>query len=382
MGRLHDLLDEQYAAGQVPGAVALVRRGDETEVAWAGERSVGGPSMTRDSLFRIASITKPIVAAATMVLVERGVLTLDQSVAGLLPELAEPSVLRDPNGELDDVAPAERAITVRHLLTLRGGHGFPSDFGAPIAQVLAEKLHQGPQRPQEWSRDPASLGSSTSCMDAWMARLAETPLVHQPGEGWTYNTGSDILGVLLSRAAGASLGELLSEVIFEPLGMRDTRFWTAEVDRMTSLYTRDDDGFHLVDPPDGQWASPPPFESGAGGLLSTVDDWSTFGQMLLDGGRGLLSPGSVRLMTTSHVEGEPDNPFLDGQGWGFGGGVDVRRKDPFNVIGRYGWVGGTGTAGYVIPAIDTVVVWLSQVELGGADDGAAMAQALTYAATG
>lgn len=373
MGRLQDLLEEQYAAGRVPGAVALVRRGGETEVAWVGERSVGGAAMTRDSLFRIASITKPVVAAATMVLVERGVLGVDESVARLLPELAEPKVLRAVGGPVDDVVPGERAITVRDLLTLRGGHGFPADFGAPVVQLLTERLCQGPQRP----------GAMPS-PDEWMARLREVPLLHQPGEGWTYNTGSEILGVLLARAAGTTLGELLTETVLEPLAMTDTSFWTGEVDRMTSLYQRGDDGFELVDPPEGQWASPPRFESGAGGLVSTVDDWCAFGRMLLGGGthdgRQVLTPESVRLMTTSHVEGEPDNPFLDGQGWGFGGGVDVRRRDPWNVPGRYGWVGGTGTAGYVIPSTETVVVWLSQVELNGPDDAVALAEVLTCAA--
>ena len=94
----------------------------------------------------------------------------------------------------------------------------------------------------------------------------------------------------------------------------------------------------------------------------------------------MLSPESVRPMMTSHVEAEPGNHFLDGQGWGFGGGVDVQLKDPWNVIGRYGWVGGTGTAGYVIPSTDTVVVWLAQVEFRGPEDGEAMAEVLTYAA--
>ena len=153
---------------------------------------------------------------------------------------------------------------------------------------------------------------------------------------------------------------------------------------MTSFYRRQEGGFELVDAPDGQWSSAPAFESGAGGLVSTADDWCAFGQMLLGGGeyrgRRVLSPESVAMMTTSHVEGEPGNPFLAGQGWGFGGGVDVRRTDPWNVPGRYGWVGGTGTAGYVIPSTGTVVVWLSQVEMAGPEDTSAMAEVLTYAA--
>ena len=326
--------------------------------------------MTRDSVFRIASISKPIVAAATMVLVERGVFGLDDAVDAWLPELAVPVVLRDPSGPLDDVTPADRAITVRDLLTLRGGHGFTPDVMSPAGRALQERLHQGPPRPR-----------SVPPPDEWMARLGEIPLVHQPGEGWSYNVGSDVLGVLLARATATTLGEVLRETIFEPLGMRDTGFWTDQVDRLTSYYETGHDGFELVDPPDGQWASPPPFESGAGGLVSSADDWHAFGRMLLEGGGQVLSPESVALMMTSHVEAEPDNPFLDGQGWGFGGGVDVHLKDPWNVLGRYGWVGGTGTAGYVIPSTSTVVVWLSQVELRGPDGMAAMAEVLTYAAT-
>ncbi len=282
MTRLQEIVDEKVAAGLVPGGVALVARDGVAEVVCAGSRSVGGPDMTRDSLFRVASIGKPITAAATMVLVERGVFGLDDAVSRWLPELAEPMVLRTPEGPIDDVVPAERAITVRDLLTLRGGHGYPSNFDAPVPKLLTERLKQGPPRPLE-----------VPPTDEWMARLAEVPLLHQPGQGWTYNTGSDILGVLLARATSGSLGEVLAETVLEPLGMTDTVFWTTEVERMTSLYQRGDDGFELVDPPDGQWTSPPPFESGAGGVLSTVDDWWAFGQMLLDGGTHRGRRGAV-----------------------------------------------------------------------------------------
>ena len=215
MTSLQELLEELYAAGRVPGAVALVQRGGgEPEIACVGERTVGGEAMTRDSLFRIASITKPIVAAATMVLVERGVLGLDDAVGKWLPELADPMVLRALDGPVEDVVPAERAITVRDLLTFQAGHGFPANFDVPVVQLLMERLGQGPPQPQ-----------MVPAPDEWMARLGEIPLLHQPGQGWTYNTGSDILGVLLARAAGTTLGELLAEAIFEPLGMGDTAFW-------------------------------------------------------------------------------------------------------------------------------------------------------------
>lgn len=374
---LQETVDEQVALGRSPGVVALVATGDRATVAVAGERTIGGPPMTRDTLFRLASITKPITAAATMALVERGRFGLEDPVAPWLPELADPVVLRSLDADLDDVIPALRPITVRHLLTFQGGHGLPSDLAAPVAQhMLAEGL-LGPPRPQE-----------APPMDEWLARLARVPLLHQPGEGWTYDAGSDLLGVLLSRAEDSELEGVLRDTVLDPLGMDDTSFTVAPtaVDRLGTLYRRQPGGgFEVVDPPEGQWAAPPPFPSGAGGLVSTVDDWSAFGRMLLADGAGpgvaVLSPESVRLMTTNHVELGPENPVLQGQGWGFGGSVDVTERDPWNVVGRYGWIGGTGTAGFVIPGRAAVCVVLTQVEMEGPDDFSTLAEVLTWVAT-
>jgi CubicO group peptidase (beta-lactamase class C family) len=370
------LTEAACSAGAVPGVVALVSRRGQVEVGCAGVRTIGGEPMTRDTVFRIASLTKPIVAAAAMVLVERGRLRLDDPVDEHLPELADPRVLRSLDGPLDDpgnVEPAKRAITLRDLLTFQAGHGVPENFGAPVMKVLVEQLAAGPPRPQQ---HPSTR--------QWMRRLAQVPLLHQPGEGWTYNIGSEILGVLLARAADAPLADVLSETVLGPTGMEDTAFWAVRTDRLASYYRRGETGLELVDPPGGQWAQPPPFPSGGGGLLSTVDDWHAFGRMLLAGGehrgRRVLAEESVAAMMTSHVDGGPQHLFLDGQGWGFGGSVDIRLKDRWNVIGRYGWVGGTGTAGYVIPASDTAVVWMSQVELDGPEDFAAISEVLAYAA--
>ncbi len=377
MESLQQIVDALVAAGRVPGAVALVADGADVTVATAGAATVGGAPMARDSIFRIASITKPIVAAATMALIDRDRIGLDDPVKEWLPELAEPVVLRDPNGPLDDVVPAVRPITVRHLLSLTSGHGLPADFSNPVVERLQTDLHQGPPQPAMFPPP-----------DEWMARLAATPLLHQPGEGWTYNTGSDVLGVLVSRVEDAQLGDVLDDTVLGPLEMVDTGFAVpaSARDRMTSSYRRDPatGEFTLIDPPDGQWASDPTFQSGAGGLVSTVDDWCRFGRMLLANGqyRGhrVLSSEAVSLMMTSQVEAEPDNPFLDGHGWGFGGSVDLAATEPWNVPGRYGWVGGTGTAAYVFPSSERLVVWMSQVELSGPDDSAAMGFILTWAA--
>lgn len=373
---LQRLADAPCRAGTLPGAVALVSRRGQVEVACAGVRAVGGEPMTRDTVFRIASLTKPITAAAALVLVERGLLALDDPVADLLPELADPQVLRSVDGPVDDpgnLETAARAITLRDLLTSQAGLGLPERFDAPIVGLLLDQLVEGPPRPQ---RHPGT--------EEWMRRLARFPLLHQPGEGWTYNTCSDILGVLLARASGAALGDVFAETILGPTDMADTGFWSDRTDRMASYYRRGEEGLELVDPAAGQWSQPPPFPSGAGGLLSTVDDWHAFGRMLLVGGehrgRRVLAEESVAAMMTSHVDGGPQHVFLDGQGWGFGGSVDIRPKDPWNVLGRYGWVGGTGTAGYVIPSSDTVVVWMSQVELAGPADFVPMSEVLAYAA--
>jgi CubicO group peptidase (beta-lactamase class C family) len=360
---LQSLLQSFVDAGLMPGAVGLVAQGDRVEVAAAGCLDVQGSApMTRDAIFRVASITKPITAAAAMMLVDDRRLRLDDSIATWLPELAAPVVVRTPAAPIDDVVPAARPITVQDLLTSRAGWGFPSDFSLPAVQPLFTELKQGPE----------TIGVPEP--DAWLAALATIPLLYQPGEAWLYNTCSDILGLLIARVSGSSLPDFLAERVFEPLGMVDTAFWVPEGkrDRFTTAYRPDADGHGLVlvDAPDGQWSAPPAFPSGAGGLMSTADDWFAFGRVLLAGGlvhgRRLLSPESVRLMTTDHLterQRADSRLFLEGQGWGYGGSVDVDVLDAWNVPGRYGWVGGTGTAAHVVPATDTVTILLTQREM-------------------
>ena len=201
MSNLHDILQTYVSNGSVPGAVGLVARGDRVEIQAAGSAGVDGTSpMARDSIFRIASITKPITAAAMMMLVEDGRIALQDLVGQWLPELASPTVVRTPAGPVDDVVPAIRPITVADLLTFRAGYGFPSEFSLPVVGLLFSELKQGPPQPQ-----------LVAAPDEWMAALSRIPLLHQPVEAWLYNTCSDILGVLIARVSGRALPEFLAE---------------------------------------------------------------------------------------------------------------------------------------------------------------------------
>jgi CubicO group peptidase (beta-lactamase class C family) len=336
MPALQDLLDAAVREGKAPGAAALVARGDEVEIASAGD-------LEPDSIARIASITKPITAAAVMLLVDDGLVSLDDPIARWLPELGRPNVVRAPESRIDDVVSAERAITVEDLLSFRAGWGFPSDFSLPAVAELFQKIPVFGVRERP---------------DEWLATLAAIPMVHQPGEAWLYNTCSDIQGVLVARVSGRPLSEFFAERIFEPLGMVDSGFYVpaAKIDRLPACH-RGDAG----PPVDGDlWKEPPIFPSGAGGLVSTLADWHRFGRMLLADGGGLLSPESLRLMTTDHLTQEQRDAstlFLEGAGWGFGGAVGPD--------GRFGWIGGTGTSAHVAPSTNTVGVLLTQVPMTG-----------------
>ena len=365
MSNLRDVLESHVGKGTMPGAVGLLARGDRVEAAAVGTADAGGTApMARDSIFRIASITKPIVAAALMMLVEDGRITLDEPVGPWLPELAAPDVVRTPASPVTDVVPAARPITVEDLLSSRTGYGFPSDFTLPAVRPLSEDVQKDGRNPQHFAPTRE-----------WMARLARIPMLHQPGEAWLYNTSSDLQGVLIARVTGGSLPDFLAERVFEPLGMTDTAFTVpaAKRDRFTSYYRpAEAGGIELADGPDGQWSTLPPFPSGAGGLASTADDWLAFGRMLLAegtaGGRRLLSAEAVRLMITNRLtkaQRDASPLFLEGQGWGFGGSVDVEAVAPWTVPGRYGWVGGTGTSAHIVPSTGAVNILLTQIAATG-----------------
>jgi CubicO group peptidase (beta-lactamase class C family) len=366
--RMHDVLNGYVERGDVPGLVSYVGRRGEEHVESMGTLTIGGGRpVERDSIFRIASMTKPITAAATMILVEECRLRLDEPVDRLLPEMADRRVLRSLESPVDDTVPANRPITVRDLLTFRMGNGLvmamPGTY--PIQVAIDEaQLGLGPPSPST-PPDP----------DEWIRRLGTLPLMHQPGEKWMYNTGSDVLGVLIARASGQPFETFLRERIFEPLGMVDTGFSVppAKISRLATAYATDFATGELTvydDSEGGQWSRPPAFPSGAGGLVSTVDDYAAFARMLLNkgrhGGERVLSRPSVETMTTDQLTPEQKavsglvEGFFASHGWGFGVSVVTKRENVYDSIGRFGWDGGLGTSGYSDPNEGMVTVLLTQ----------------------
>src|SRR6266571_670876 len=318
MQRLHDAMAARVEAGQLPGLVTVLARGDEVHVDAIGSYAFNSTvPMRRDTLFRIASFTKPILATATMMLVEDGVLDLAEPVDRLLPELADRRVLARIDGPLDETVPAHP--------------------------------------PDEWIRLFGTL-----------------PLMYQPGERWLYNAGALVLGVLLARAAGVPLGDVLRSRLCEPLGMVDTGFSTAKsnVERIPSHYMTDFATGQVTLQPlsaPAEWATPPVFPSGASGLLSTADDFLAFARLLRNHGthrgRQLLSAKAVGMLTTNHLtphQIETAGILLEPKGWGYGMAVAAEPDAISAIPGRYGWDGGYGTVWFTDPHRDLIAMALSQ----------------------
>ena len=353
LARFHDIAASAVGPDRYPGLVAVVAAGDQAHFEVLGERRIGGPPLTADSLFRIASTSKPITGAVTLTLVRDGLLGLDDPVERWLPELADRRVLRRMDGPLDDTVPAHRSITVRDLLTFTFGFGmvvemFTAPEPWPIVTAAAATHTFGPPMP-----------ASMPTPDEWIAQLGALPLMAQPGERWMYNTGAQVLSVLVARVTGRPLGEALHERLFEPLGMADTAFWTADTERLPVEYGSGPDGLQVWDPPDGQWSRPPAFPDGAAGLLSTAGDLLAFARMLLHQGEPVLPAELVREMTRNQLSAEQvrsSEAFLQGRGWGFC--QAIVGEGPF--AGAFGWDGGLGTSFLVDPGHDLAVIVLTQ----------------------
>ncbi|MEU1940696.1 serine hydrolase domain-containing protein [Streptomyces coeruleorubidus] len=371
--RMRDVLARYVESGKIPGLVALVSRGEETHTEVLGTmRHDGGPPMRRDTIFRMASTSKPVGMSAAMILLDECRLRLDDLVDPWLPELADRQVLKRIDGPLDDTVPARRPITVRDVLTSTFGLGMDmTSLGTPIMNAVFE---QGltPNLPTPMPEP-----------DEWMRRLGALPLMHQPGERWQYHIASDLLGVLVARVTGQSYETFLRERIFDPLGMKDTGFHVPadKIDRLPPLYAPDPQSgeFHVWDEAKGgRHSQPPAFQGGGGGLNSTADDYHAYFRMLLNGGmhgtERILSRAAVNLMTTNRLAPEQQAArhamavnnvhvsFGQGQhgGWGFGMAVRTYRGD-YAPVGQFGWDGGSGTSTYADPENQITGILLTQV---------------------
>ena len=346
--------------GDAPGLVALVAHGDDVHLETLGTLAFGNATpMRADTVFRVASLTKIVTAVAGMIVLEECKMRLDDPIDRWIPELANRRVLKKLSSPLDDTVPAARAITVRDLFTYRMGIGsIMSAEDLPIKQAIRNyKIGgDGPPRP--------SLALPT---DEWLQNLGRLPLVAQPGERFMYQVSGDVLGVLISRVCGQPLGAFMRERIFEPLGMKDTAFRVSpeQLDRFPACYMPNQTGeltlFDGVD--DSSWRDTA-FESGGGGLVSTMDDWFAFSRMLLNKGGDILSRASVELMTSDQLA--PENRigaelfFGTHSSWGLGVAVDIARHEIYHSPGRFGWTGGTGTTAYIDPANDLITILLTQ----------------------
>ncbi|GAA1084444.1 serine hydrolase domain-containing protein [Kitasatospora arboriphila] len=373
--RVRDVLARHVESGRIPGVVALVSRGEETHVEALGAMHHGGGApMRRDTVFRMASTSKPVTMAAAAVLLDECRLRPDDPVEQWLPELADRQVLKRIDGPLDDTVPARRPITVRDVLTCTFGLGMDmTSLGTPIMNAVFE---QGltPDLPTPMPEP-----------DEWMRRLGTLPLMHQPGERWQYHIGSDLLGVLVARVTGLPFETFLRERVLDPLGMTDTGFHVPadRTGRLPTLYAPDPrtGGFTVWDEAtDGRWSKPPAFPGGGGGLVSTADDYHAYFRMLLNGGlhegERILSRPAVDLMTTNRLTPEQnaartamalDNVHLSfGQGqhggWGLGMAVRTYRGD-YAPVGQFGWDGGSGTSTYADPEYGVTGILLTQVGL-------------------
>jgi CubicO group peptidase (beta-lactamase class C family) len=351
---------EACDAGLLAGAVTLAwRHGKVLQVNEIGYRDIdAGLPMQRDTLFRIASMTKPVTVTAAMTLIEEGKLSLTDPVARWLPELARMRVLTDPVGSLDTTVPAQRLITIEDLMTHRSGLAYVFSINGPLSKAYGRVSLRQDQ-------------------DHWLAEIAELPLVHQPGERLTYSQATDVLGIALSRIEGKPLADILSERIFQPLGMSDTGFTVGPTGRRraATMYSLDADNVLRHDIMGPAPVNLPKFCQGGAGLWSTADDYLKFVRMLLGQGTvdgvQILSPQSVTLMRTDRLtDAQKKFPFLGAPFWvgrGFGLNLSVvtdpaKSRQLFGPggVGTFSWPGAYGTWWQADPGADLVLLYLIQ----------------------
>jgi len=347
-------------AGLISGAVTLVwHRGEVLQVNEIGHRDIGAAlPMTRDTIFRIASMTKPVTVAAALTLVDEGKLNLADPIDRWVPELEQMHVLADPIGPVSDTVPATRPITVEDLMTHRSGLAYTFTVTGPISSAYA---HVSPRQDQ----------------DHWLAEIAELPLLHQPGERLTYGHSTEVLGIMLSRIEGKPLQAVLAERIFAPLGMTDTGFFISadQRSRAATMYRLDPESGLRDDAMGPVPVREPRFSQAGAGLVSTADDYLAFARMLFNGGslngERVLSEESVATMRRDRLTPEQrTQPFLGAPFWagrGFGLNLSLvtepaRSAQLFGPGGEgaFGWPGAYGTWWQADPANDLIVIYLIQ----------------------
>ncbi|MBB5518310.1 serine hydrolase domain-containing protein [Amphiplicatus metriothermophilus] len=372
LARIEAVLQDEVDAGKRAGFVAVVaHRGKivyETAVGLA-DRENAVP-MSQATRFRIASMTKPLVTAALMQLVEDGEVLLSDPVSRYIPAFAEARVAlsheRDENGEIP-TEPLKRPITVHHVLTHMGGIGYLFDYETDLGRLYLDN----------------NLYFMEGDLAARVARLAELPLYEQPGEVWRYSYGTDIAGRIVEVASGQTLEAFMRARLFEPLGMSDTEFFLDEsdLDRLAVVYAFDEEG-RLVPSKGGDFAPDPNaggfgWASGGAGLVATARDYMRFCLMLLNGGEldgaRVLSPATVRLMLEPHapVEATFDEWRRSNTTFALGGYI-IRSPGltgSTDAPGQWGWGGYYDTSFFISPADDLAVAVMAQREPGPRDPG-------------
>jgi CubicO group peptidase (beta-lactamase class C family) len=359
-GVLRSVID----SGDLSGAVTLIwRKGEIAQVNVLGQRDIARSApMERDTLFRIASMTKPVTSVAALMLMEEGRLALADPITRWAPEFADMRVLTSPMGPIEDTYPSPRDITIEDLLTHRAGLAYGFTSIGPIAHAHQKAL--------------GDVLNTDTGPDAWMGALASLPLSFPPGERFHYSHATDVLGFIVGRIGGSGFRDFLMERILGPLSMTDTDFYIppAKRDREAVVYRLKEDSGALEPVPFRQYDAPPAFCGGGGGLISTADDYLRFARMLLgqgevDGVR-LLKPETVRLMTANRLTPAQREitfmgmPFWAGQGFGLGLSVitDPEKQAWMGAgsKGAFGWPGAFGTWWQADPAQDMVILYMIQ----------------------
>jgi CubicO group peptidase (beta-lactamase class C family) len=365
---LESTLQKAVDAGEIPGAATLAWRNGEVHTTCAGwrDREADLP-VERTTIFRLASMTKPITSLAALMLVEQGRIALTDPISRYAPEFSRMRVLRSPDARLDETAPAQRPITFDDLLTHRAGFTYADFHEGPIGQAYREVLG-------------GEIDSDVS-PDAWVAGLATLPLIGQPGSAMYYGRSTDLLGLLIARIEGMPLGAVLKRLIFDPLGMRDTGFLVPREHRhrRAAAYGFDDAGKLMKLTEWGVTVAERPeemrYESGGAGLWSTLDDYLKFARLFVQGGEvdgvRLLRPETLGLMANNRLTDSQranstllgSKPFAVGRGFGMGVSV-VMETDASDMMrrgnpGTVSWPGAYGAWWQADPKAGSVLIFLA-----------------------